>query len=180
LLTLHLLKQIIMTEKPPIPLSKEELKIVFTHNLNRLYFGKRYLDEHLEELIKLASFNDLQLALQEFWDDVKNQITRMEDIFTIVKENPSDKDCNPIKAIVKQNFCLEEKDLLSIITDMDVILYVQLLEHVNITAYRMMKMIASQLKWTEVTQLLTECFDESMEDDHLFVQISKRYMEKVK
>jgi len=42
----------------------------------------------------------------------------------------------------------------------------------------MMKMIALQLKWTEITQLLTECFDESMEDDHLFVQISKRYMQK--
>jgi len=131
-----------MADTPPIPLSKEELKTVFIHNLNRLYFGKRYLDDHLEELIKLASFNDLQLALHEFWEDVKNQISRMEEIYNLVNEKPSDKDCNPIKAIVKQNFCLEEKDLLPIITDMDVILDVQLLEHVNITAYRMMKMIA--------------------------------------
>jgi ferritin-like metal-binding protein YciE len=162
----------------PIPLNKEDLKTVFIHNLNRLYFGKQYLDEHIEELIKIASFNDLQLALHEFGNDVKNQITRMDEIYTLVDETPSDKDCNPIKAIVKQNFCLEEKDMLPIITDMDVILYVQLLEHVNITAYRMMKMIALQLKWTEVTQLLIECFDESMEDDYLFVQISKRYMAK--
>ena len=167
-----------MAAKPPIPLSKEELKTGFIHNLNRLYFGKRYLNDHLEELTTLASFSDLQLALHEFWDDVKNQIIRMDEIYMLIDEKPSDRDCNPIKAIVKQNFCLDEKDGLAIVKDMDVILYVQLLEHVNITAYRMLKMLAIKLKMKDVTQLLTECFDESKDADQLFVLISKQYLPK--
>lgn len=165
-----------MIANTPTPLNADMLKTVFVHNLNRLYFGKRYLDAHLDELIHLASFNNLQMALHELWDDIKNQITRMDEIFILVDEKPSDKDCNPIKAIVEQKFCLDEKRALPIITDMDVILYVQMLEHINITAYRMMKMIAVQLKLTKITQLLTECFDESMEDDQLFVVISKAYI----
>ncbi|WP_461451416.1 DUF892 family protein [Mucilaginibacter sp.] len=167
-----------MAPKSQIQLNKDELKQVFIHNLNRLYFGKRYLNDHLEELVKIASFNDLQLGLNEFWDDVKNQIIRMDEIFMLADEKPSDRECNPIMSLVKQNFCLDEKDGLAINKDMDLILYVQLLEHVNITAYRMLKNIAIHLKWKDVTQLLVECFDESVDADHLFDLISKQYMAK--
>lgn len=166
-----------MSKKIDKPLNAELLKKVFIHNLNRLYFGKCYLNEHLPHLLGLASFNALKMGLQEFADDVKNQITRMGEIYTLLNEKPSDKNCNAIKSIVKENFCLDDKNELAIITDMDIILYVQLLEHTNITVYRMLKIIALQLKMKQVTQLLTECFDEAIDDDHLFVLITKEYID---
>ena len=89
-----------MTEKNPAPLDTEVLKHVFTHNLNRIYFGKCYLDKHLEHLISIASFPALQMAMEEFWGDIKHQITRMDEIYARIGETPSDKNCNPIKSIV--------------------------------------------------------------------------------
>jgi ferritin-like metal-binding protein YciE len=157
-------------------LDESLLKQVFIHNLNRIYFGKCYLDTHLDHLISIASFPALQLAMQEFWDDIKNQITRMEAIYELMDVTPSDKNCNPIKSIVKDEFCLDEEQEMTILTDMDIISYLQLLEHINITACSMLKMIASVLKYQEIAQLLTECFDESINNDHLFMLISKEYI----
>lgn len=158
------------------PLDPQLLKQVFVHNLNRTYFGKRYLDSNLGHLIKLASFTALEQAIQEFWDDVKKQIARMDEIYKLINESPSDKNCNPIKSIVKDEFCLDEKQAMSILGDMDLIMYLQLLEHINITSCRMLMMVAKLLKYDDATQLLTECFDESIDNDQLFMLISKEYL----
>jgi ferritin-like metal-binding protein YciE len=165
-----------MALKSPQSLDTDVLKHVFVHNLNRIYFGKCYLDKHLGHLITVASFDALKMAMQEFWDDIKRQIERMDAIYTLINEKPSDKNCNPIKSIVKDNFCLDEAQAMPILTDMDLISYLQLLEHINITACSMLKMIANKLKMDDATQLLTECFDESIDNDHLFMLISKEYI----
>ena len=157
-------------------LDPDLLKQVFVHNLNRIYFGKRYLDSNLAHLIKLASFTALEQAIQEFWDDVKKQIARMDEIYKLIGETPSDKNCNPIKSIIRDEFCLDEKQAMSILGDMDLIMYLQLLEHINITSCRMLIMVAKLLNYDDTKQLLTECFDESIDNDQLFMLISKEYL----
>lgn len=165
-----------MNTATPKSLDNDVLKHIFIHNLNRIYFGKCYLDKHLGHLIDIASFPALQLAMGEFWEDIKRQIKRMDEIYSIIGEKPSDKNCNPIKSIVKDNFCLDEQQALPILTDMDIIAYMQLLEHINITACSMLKIIAAKLKIDAVEQLLLECFDESIDNDHLFMLITKEYI----
>ena len=160
----------------PKSLDSEVLKHVFVHNLNRIYFGKCYLDKNLEHLISIASFDALKLAIEEFWEDIKKQIERMNAIYELMAETPSDKNCNPIRSIIKDNFCLDEHQEFPILTDMDLISYLKLLEHINITACEMLKIIAKKLKMDDVNQLLTECFDESIDNDHLFMLISKEYI----
>ncbi|SDD72859.1 Ferritin-like metal-binding protein YciE [Mucilaginibacter pineti] len=165
-----------MSDDTPKHLDPQLLKQVFIHNLNRIYFGKCYLNNNLAHIMDLASFKALKLAIGEFWDDVKKQITRMEEIYANIGEIPSDKNCNPIKSIVKDEFCLDEDQSLSILRDMDIIMYLQLLEHVNITSCRMLIMVAKLLEHETAQQLLTECFDESMDNDQLFMIISKEYL----
>jgi ferritin-like metal-binding protein YciE len=164
-----------MPNATPKPFDTAALQQVFIHNLNRIYFGKCYLDQHLSHLITLASFPALQLAMEEFWEDVRRQIQRMHAVYELMGITPSDKNCNPIRSIVKDNFCIDEEQDMLIFTDTDIIAYVQVLEHINITACRMLKMIASLLKNEKAEQLLTECFDESIDNDHLFELISQEY-----
>lgn len=165
-----------MNNTNPHLLDDHLLKEVFIHNLNRIYFGKCYLNNHLDHLLHLASFTALQQAIQEFWDDVKKQITRMEEIYLLLNETPSDKNCNPIKSIIKDGFCLDDKQDMPILSDMDLIMYLQLLEHLSITSCRMLIMVSKMLKYDDIRQLLTECFDESIDNDQLFLLISKEYL----
>jgi ferritin-like metal-binding protein YciE len=165
-----------MTSTTPKQPDARFLKQIFLHHLNRIYNGKCFLRDHLNNLISLASFRGLGLALEEFGDDVKKQITRMEEIYLLIGEKPSDEDCNPIKSIVQEEFCIDEKQTIALINDLDIMLYVQVLEHINITSYRMLKMIAITLKYTDVKQLLTENFNESIDNDKLFMLIAKEYV----
>jgi ferritin-like metal-binding protein YciE len=152
------------------------LKAIFTHHLNRMYNGKCFLRNSISHLINLASFKGLQLAMDEVGNDVKNQITRMEKIYQLIKETPADLNCNPITNIIKDEFCLDENQTMPILNDLDIMLYVQLLEHVNIASYRMLIMIAKLLKYDDVKQLLIENFDESADNDKLFSLIAKEYI----
>ena len=162
----------------PGKLSDDQLRSAFTHNLNRMYYGKCYLNEQMPNLINRASFKALKLALTEIHQDVINQIARMEEMYVLIDEKPADEAANPIKSILKDEFCLEEAGEMAVLNDIDIILYIQILEHINITAYRLMKIIAPMWKRKEIEQLLTECFDESVEDDRLFVMISEEYIDK--
>ncbi|NNU34857.1 DUF892 family protein [Mucilaginibacter sp. S1162] len=161
----------------PQPLDKQLQYKVFVHNLNRIFFAKTYLDKKMPSLIAMASFKGLQLGIGEFWEDVKKQIARMEMIYKIIGESPSDKNCNPLKAIIKDEFCLDQKHELAILNDMDLIMYMQMLEHINIACFGLLKTIAGQLNYTEIEQLLKECFDECVDNDELFVLIAKEYVE---
>jgi ferritin-like metal-binding protein YciE len=160
----------------PAPLSEETLKEVFQHHLNRIYNGKCFLHKTLPSLIDLASFKGLQLAIEEFGGDVAKQIERMELIYKMIDEVPVNDDCNPIKNIVKDEFCMDESQTIPLLNDLDLMLYVQVLEHVNITSYRMLIMLAKTLKYDNIKQLLQESFDESQENDKLFTLIAKEYI----
>lgn len=174
---LHPLVFIAMTKDTSAKyLDQNLLKEVFVHNLNRLYFGKCHLNGQLTELIELASFNSLKLGLQEFDDDIKKQIERMQGIYKFINEVPSDKNCNPLKSIVRDKFCLDEKQHLTILTDTDIILYIQMLEHINIAACRLLTKLSIALNYIDVQQLLTECFDESVDNDVLFNLITNEYI----
>jgi len=158
------------------PNNNQFLKTVFTHHLNRIYNGKCFLISSLDHLITLASFKGLQLAMEEFGADVKTQVVRMEEVYKLINETPVDLKYNPITNIIMDEFCLEKNQTVPVLNDLDIMLYVQLLEHVNITSYRMLIMIAKILKYGDAKQLLIENFDASAENDKLFLLIAKEYI----
>ncbi|MET3981215.1 ferritin-like metal-binding protein YciE [Mucilaginibacter sp. UYP25] len=160
---------------PPAP-DDAFLKQIFLHHLTRIYNGKRFLQQRTDDLVKIASFKALKLAVGEFGGDVDKQVERMEDIYKLIGETPLPEVCNPIRSIVKDEFCLDDGQDVPLLNDLDLMLYLQVLEHINITSYRMLIMIAKLLKYDEVKQLLKENFDESADNDKLFTLIAKEYI----
>jgi len=166
-------------EKQHLPVSDPALlRQLFVHYLNRIYHGKKYLDERLPSVIKSATSNRLKMGIEELLEDVKKQIRRMGEIYALLDEQPTDEIDSPIRSIIREacdnNFYDENKNLVN---DLDLMVHMQLVEHVNIISYRMLRILASKLKSIEIEQLLQECFDESVEDDTLFFALSDEYLE---
>lgn len=157
----------------------EVMKKHFVHHLNRIYFGKKYLQKHLPALTGRASFKKLRFAIEELLDSVNNQVKRIEEIYQIISARPDQESCVPIIAVFKDAFEIQDYGEEScLLNDIDIILYMQLLEHINITSYRMLKILASSLEYKEAEQLLIESFDESRDDDKLLVMIADEYLKK--
>lgn len=166
-----------MSPAPSSHSSPATLKHLFEHNLNKLYYGKQYMSDNLSHLIEISSFGALKLALGELKEDIGKQQIRLEEIYKITAITPSDEECIPIKAIFKETFVLERKGIgMELLGDIDIMLYMQLIEHINITAFRMLRILAKALKLEEIEQLLLESFDESIDDDRLFMLITNEYL----
>jgi ferritin-like metal-binding protein YciE len=151
-------------------------KELFIYYLNKIYDGKLYLKENLPQVIKKTGLKILHLALEELLKDVKTQISRMDDIYKMLDATPTEIIDAPIKTII-QNACdLRNNPDSVIVNDMDIMVHMQLVEHVNIISYRMLRRLASLLNYKEIEHLMVECFDESRDDDKLFLMIADEYL----
>jgi len=168
-----------MEPNPTHSASPEVIKDHFVHHLNRVYYGKKYLYKHLPDLNELSSFKKLKQGLQEVWEDVGKQVKRIQKIYDLLDAQPAPENCVPIIAVFKDAFEPQEYEVETcLLNDIDIILYLQLLEHINITSYRMLKILAGTLGHAEVEQLLLESLDESSDNDKLFVMIADEYVER--
>jgi ferritin-like metal-binding protein YciE len=156
-----------------------DLKQLFIHQLNRVNCTKGYLARNLPKLQEIASFNTMKLAIREDMEDVQKQQDRIDQIYDLLQTEPSDEGCEVIKSVIEEAYNLNNNSGKStIINDMDVILYMQLIENIELTSFRMLKMIAGYLRNPQINQMLIECFDESADNDRLFTLISVEYLEK--
>jgi ferritin-like metal-binding protein YciE len=163
-----------MTLKSQEPL---DLKLLFIHQLNRVNCTKGYLIRNLPLLIEIASFRTMKLAIQEDLDDVKKQQLRIDEMYKLLGSKPSDEGCEVVKSVIEEAFNLgNNAGKSTIVNDMDIILYVQLIENIELTSFRMLKLIAQFLGNDEITQMVTECFDENIDNDRLFTLISEEYL----
>ncbi|MCJ8209163.1 DUF892 family protein [Mucilaginibacter sp. RS28] len=162
---------------PPDPTTPRELLIYY---LNRIYDGKTYIKDCVPVLKGITNHKTLQLALDEMVEDVHKQLNRMSDIYDLLNEKPAKVIDTPMSKLIKNACELRNTKGTDILNDVDIMIHMQLVEHVNIISYRMMKKLATSLKLPQVEQLLIECFDESKEDDQLFKAITDEYLsEKV-
>jgi ferritin-like metal-binding protein YciE len=161
------------------PLNSADLKQLFIHQLNRVNCTKGYLIRNLPLLAQTASFRNMELAILEDLDDVKKQQLRINEIYEMLHSNASDEGCEVIKAVIEEAFNLGNNTGKStIVNDMDIILYMQLIENIELTSFRMLKLIARFMGNDQVTQMITECFDENVDNDKLFTLISEEYLSK--
>jgi ferritin-like metal-binding protein YciE len=160
-------------------LTSIDFKQLFIHQLNRVNCTKGYLIRNLPLLEKIASFRTMKLAIQEDLDDVKKQQLRIDEMYKLLGSKASDEGCEVVKSVIEEAFNLGNgAGKSTIVNDMDIILYVQLIENIELTSFRMLKLIAEFLGNDEITQMVTECFDENIDNDRLFTLISKEYLAK--
>jgi ferritin-like metal-binding protein YciE len=156
-----------------------DLKHLFIHQLNRVNCTKGYLARNLPLLQEIASFNTMKLAIRENLEDVKKQQLRIDEMYRLLGSKASDEGCEVIKSVIEEAFNLSNNSGKSIaINDMDIILYMQLIENIELTSFRMLKIIAGFLGNVQITQMITECFDENVDNDRLFTLISEEYLER--
>ena len=121
----------------------------------------------------------MKLAIREDLEDVQKQQSRIDEIYSLLQAEPSDEGCEVIKSIIDEAYNLNNNSGKStILNDMYVMLYMQLIDNIELTSFRMLKMIAGYMGNKQISQMLTECFDENVDNDRLFTLISAEYLEK--
>src|SRR5580704_12590422 len=153
-----------MTSDPN--LNNTDIKQLFIHQLNRINCTKGYLIRNLPALAEIAASKNMKFAILEAHDDVQKQQVRIEDIYKLLGSKASDEGCEVVKAVIEEAYHFgNHTGKPKIVNDMDIILYVRLIENIELTSFRVLKLIQGFIGNDQVIQLLAECCDENMDND---------------
>jgi ferritin-like metal-binding protein YciE len=160
---------------------KVDYKQLFIHQLNRVNCTKGYLARNLPLLAEMASFKNMRLAIQETHNDVLKQQKRIDEIYKLSGAKASDEGCEVVKAVIEEAYHFgNHTGKPKIVNDMDIILYVRLIENIELTSFRVLKLIHEFIGTDQVTQLLAECCDENIDNDKLFGLVAEEYLDQKK
>src|ERR1700744_2550455 len=158
---------------PKNHLSPAELRHFLISHLNRIYCAKRQLADKLPELARRSYFLDLRQAIGETVEIVENQIARIRQIYIALDAFYHPESCSGLVGLLDEAFqSIGRPEDSPAVRDLSVLFYMQDIESIEITSFKMLMLVADLLEEKEVAQLLMECYDEAREDKILFKEIA--------
>src|SRR4051812_32949520 len=81
--------------------ANSRLRILFIESLQDIYYTEKYLVDALEDLRDDATTSDLKNAFIEHRTVTQGQVTRLQQVFAAIGEEPDTKKCMAIKGLIK-------------------------------------------------------------------------------
>ncbi|MEJ6979644.1 DUF892 family protein [Pedobacter sp. P351] len=151
---------------------------VFKTQLSTMYCALTHLSKNLAILGSLASFPSLRLAFDESLEDTHKQLKRIDEIAKFFIVDDYENHSLGVEAIVQETYvAISKTPANSFQRDMSLIFYAHIIKHVEVGAYRTLRIAAAKLGYNQAKTLLTENMDEAKDNDKLFLLISKHHLD---
>lgn len=155
----------------------EKVKSFFVKHLDRIYTAKKHLVTRLPELAGRAYYLELKKAIDETIIDVKEQIIRMQMIYTLLEAESSFTSVNGLSGLIDDAFeAIEQGDEDPELRDLSIIFYLQNIESVEMASFQILQMAAVKLENKQIGTLLKENYEQARADRALYLLISSRYI----
>jgi ferritin-like metal-binding protein YciE len=154
-------------------MSIENLHQLFVEQLRDLYDGEQQITEALPKLIDKATNPQLKSALTEHLEVTRQQIERLDQIFSQLGEDASGETCKGMKGVIKEGDDLVGKANDPAVRDASIITSAQRVEHYEMAGYGTVKTYARQLGQQQFAQILDQILSEEKEADEKLNQIAE-------
>jgi ferritin-like metal-binding protein YciE len=111
-------------------------------------------------MVKAAQSEDLQAAFQKHEGETKDQVTRLEQVFELIRQLARGKTCDAINGMIDESQQVMKEFKGSAALDAGLIASAQAVEHYEISRYGTLKAWAEQLGLDEAVNLLDETLEE--------------------
>jgi ferritin-like metal-binding protein YciE len=150
----------------------ENLQQLFVKELRDLYDAENQITDALPKLIDASKSTELKSALQEHLQVTKQQISRLDRIFQILKEKPTGETCKGMKGVIKEGDEIVSAGGDPSTIDAGIISAAQRVEHYEMAGYGTVRTYAQLLGQNEMAQLLEQTLREEEEADRKLTQIA--------
>lgn len=151
----------------------KNLNDLFLHTLQDIYYAEKHILKALPEMTEKASNADLKDALQTHQRETETQVSRLEQVFTLLGEKASAEKCPAIEGIVKETKELMKDTADDATRDAAIIAAAQAVEHYEITRYGTLATWADQLGHSNVVDLLRETLSEEEKTDEKLTHLAE-------
>lgn len=125
-----------------------------------LYHAEKQLTKALPKLVKAATHEDLREAIETHLDETREQVTRLEEVFSALGEKVRAKNCPGMAGIIEEGAALIQDCPDGAVLDAAIIAAAQRAEHYEIGAYGTCVAWARLLGLDEVVSLLEQTLEE--------------------
>ena len=151
---------------------QQTLQNLYISELKDLYSSEQQLVKALPKIVKNVETQELRDAISSHLEETKNHVTRLEQIFASLVENPKGKKCVGMQGILEEG---EETidEFEGSVLDAGIISGAQRVEHYEIAAYGAVCAYAELLERTEDLGLLKETLGEEKNADEKLTELSE-------
>jgi len=158
-------------------LEHSRLRNFFIESLKDIYYAEQHLVDALETLRDEATTSDLKNAFIEHRTVTQGHVTRLEQVFASIGEEPDTKKCYAIKGIISEaDSIINDTENDTLTRDAALILAAQKAEHYEIATYGTLVQFAKVLGEHEAAELLTETLKEEKEADSALTKIAESFI----
>ena len=151
---------------------QETLRDLYISQLKDLYSAEQQLVKALPKLAKSAESEELSEAITNHLEETKNQVSRLEEIFESLGENPKGKKCVGMEGLIKEGSETMDEFEGSVL-DAGLISAAQRVEHYEMAGYGSVCAYAQLLERSEDLGLLKETLKEEKQADEKLNEISE-------
>ena len=141
------------------------LNKLYLEELRDLYSAETQLVKALPKMAKGASSDELKEAFESHFEQTKEHVERLTEIFDRLEEKPTGKTCQAMKGLIEEGSEMLEQEGDESVIDAGLIAAAQRVEHYEIAAYGTVRTFANSLGENDAAELLQQTLDEEAETD---------------
>src|ERR1700682_598392 len=142
-------------------------------SLKKLYSAETQVVKALPKMVKGASSAELKQAFGDHFEQTKEHVERLNEIFDRLDEKPTGKTCKAMKGLIEEGSEMLEEEGDESVIDAGLIGAAQRVEHYEIASYGTVRTFANMLGEDEAAALLQETLDEEGEADKLLTELAE-------
>jgi ferritin-like metal-binding protein YciE len=154
----------------------EDLRELFEEQLKDLYWAEKALTKALPKMAKNATAEELVTAINDHLDVTREQVARMEEVFSVLGKKPQAKKCEAMEGLIKEGEEMLEHTNPGAVRDAGIIAAAQKVEHYEIASYGTLVAFANILGEVEAADLLQLTLDEEKDADVTLTQVAENHI----
>ena len=155
----------------------DSLHKLFVHELKDLYSAEKQIVRAFPKFIRAVSNDDLKQAMQGHQKESRQQVQRLEHIFSKLEFSPGGHRCKAMAGLLREaKSLLKEDDIEPEVLDAGMIAAMQRVEHYEIAAYGTARAYAEKLGQTAAAELLQETLEEESATDEKLTRLAEDHI----
>jgi ferritin-like metal-binding protein YciE len=157
--------------------TNSKLHEFFVDQLQDIYWAEKKLVKTLPKLEEAATSQQLKDAFHNHWEQTQLHVTRLENVFSLIREEAYATKCHAMAGIVDEGSdIIDDTDEGSAQRDVGLIFAGQKADHYEIATYGGLVQLAKTLGYNEAATEMSKTLEEEKEADLLLTQIAERHV----
>jgi ferritin-like metal-binding protein YciE len=154
-------------------LKLESVQDLFLAELRDLYNAENQLVDALPKMADAASSSELKKAFTHHLEETKKHVTRLDDVFKNLHEDPKGETCEAMKGLVKEGEQFIQAKGEPDVRDAGLIGAAQRVEHYEMAGYGTARTLAQRLGLQDVAKILDTTLKEEKAADEKLTTVAE-------